>query len=141
MQQMNCSRLASRLCLMALLVMPCAVASGESVQADCESSIRLEVSTTGPDGKVFGRFNAGMKDFAGMLRELSLEATKCGSGRPVDVLVGDRLPIATLNDLRGLLSKAGLVKARYYIVSSQSGRMVEILFGSVVAYPDDDHVR
>ena len=127
----------ARLLLIAVFVFASTSSTADSPVTDCATALRLDVKSPKSDAKGIVRFKGRHENFASLLRELSRESAACGTSRPVYVLVSDRQPLALLHELRGLLSKAGLNNARYYTVSSQSGMMGEILFGNVVAYPED----
>src|SRR5687768_16530140 len=103
--------------------------NADSPPTACATPIMIEVKAPKSGAKLMVRLGGRDYDFAGLLRQLSSESARCGKDRPVHVLVSDRQPLGLLNELRGLLSKAGLVNGRYYVVSSLSGKMYEIMFG------------
>lgn len=119
-----------------LLMLGSTTAYAERRALDCVTPPRLELRATKSDTEIVGRFRGHDRRFDELLRELSKESARCGGNRSVDVLVSDRYRLSMLNELRGLLSKAGLTSGRYYIVNSRTGKMVEITFGRVEPYTE-----
>lgn len=129
-------RLVAALWFLAFVGAACgSPASGEPSQNRCDTPLVVEVKAPNTTAKLTGFLNGVEYDFAQLLRELSREHASCGQNRPIDVLVSDRRQLTDLYEVRGLVSKAGLANGRYYIVSSATGRMGEIMFGNVIPYP------
>ena len=135
LQVMPYSSLVARSCMFVLVLIACTSLSAGSAGSDCGASIVVELKASGSDSRLMPFVRGEKRDFAAALRQLSQESATCGQNRPVNVLVANRRSLGDLNELRGLLAKAGLVSARYYVVSPKSSKMVEIMFGGVVPYP------
>lgn len=55
---------------------------------------------------------------------------------PVIAIVDDRLPLSTIDQVRGLIGKVGFTDCRFFLISLGGKRMGELIFGAVVQAPD-----
>ncbi len=122
--------------MFAVIVFAYASAVTGSVEASCDEPLILEVRAPQPASEfLLVRINGADRDAAELLQELSREVQKCGRDRSANVIVSDKRPLAVLYEVRALVSKGGLARARFWGASSMSGRMGEILFGEVAPHP------